>query len=259
MVSAWLVNSGLVLGQVKTSEKSNEIKAIPELLELLSLKDVVVTIDAMGCQRAIAEQITALGGHYVLAVKENQPTLHSDIVGFFEDSDRKTWPLDEKAPVVDEHRMVDADHGRIEQRICRMSRELSWMQSAQDWKGLVAIARIEAIREDAISGKSSREYRYYIVSKPDASAESLNSIIRNHWGIENGLHWVLDVTVGEDAARVRMGNAAENLSTLRKVVLNLLKSVPQQTRKKLSIPKKRKRCVWNHDYLASCLAFLTLK
>lgn len=219
----------------------------------------MVTIDAMGCQRAIADQITEQGGHYVLAVKENQPTLYSDIVGFFEDSDHETRPLDEKAPIVDEHTMVDADHGRIEQRICRMSRELSWVQGAQDWKGLVAIAQIEAIREDAISGKASRECRYYIVSKPDASAESLNAIIRNHWGIENGLHWVLDVIFGEDAARVRMRNAAENLSPLRKTVLKLLQSVPQQTKKKLSIPKKRKRCAWNHNDLVSCLTFLTTK
>jgi len=258
MVSAWLSGAGLVLGQVKTNEKSNEITAIPELLSLLDLNDTVVTIDAMGCQRAIARQIHEQGGFYVLAVKENQPTLYEDIVGFFEDADRQSRALDEvPAPVVDEDSNTDAGHGRIEQRTCRVSEELSWVQGAGDWEGLTAVARIESQREQLSSGKSSSEFRYYILSVPDCSAERLNSIIRNHWGIENSLHWVLDVTFAEDSSRVRIGHAAENLSTIRKVALNLLKARPQEhKKKKVSIRRKRKRCAWDHDYLLRTLSFI---
>lgn len=253
MVSAWLEGAGLVLRQVKTSEKSNEITAIPELLKLLDLKGVVVTTDAIGCQRAIASQIHEQGGFYVLAVKENQPTLYADIQGFFLDADRTQRPEEEPAPKVLEHTTVEKDHGRIEQRICRVSTDLSWVQGAADWKGLTAIARVESLREEVLTGKSTTEYRYYIVSVPAPTAEKMNSTIRNHWGIENGLHWVLDVTFGEDATRVRMGNAAENLSTIRKTALNLLKRLPE-TKKKLSIPRKRKRCAWDHDYLIGVLS-----
>ena len=205
------------------------------------------------CQRAIASQIHEQGGYYVLSVKENQPTLYADIEGFFLDSDRTKRPVEEPAPEVMEHTTVDADHGRLEKRTCRMSKDLSWVQGKADWKGLTGIARVESVREDLITGTSTTEYRFYIVSVPDPTAEKVNSTIRNHWGIENGLHWVLDVTFGEDATRVRMGNAAENLSTLRKTALNLLKRQPE-TKKKLSIPRKRKRCAWNQDYLISVIS-----
>lgn len=255
MVSAWLLGAGLVLGQVKTSEKSNEITAIPELLKLIDIKNAVITIDAMGCQRAIAKQIDEQGGSYVLAVKKNQPALYEDIVGFFEDADRLSRPLDEgPPPIVDSYHHTDAGHGRIEQRTCRVSEDLSWVQNAEEWAGLTGIARIEAVRENLSTGKVSTEFRYYILSTPEPSAQRLNSTIRNHWGIENSLHWVLDVTFGEDASRVRMGNAAENLSTIRKVALNLLKVRPEK--KKMSIRRKRKRCAWEHGYLLETLAII---
>jgi predicted transposase YbfD/YdcC len=257
MVSAWLSGAGLVLGQVKTNDKSNEINAIPELLRLLDLKDAVVTTDAMGCQRAIAEQIVEQGGHYVLAVKENQPTLYQNLVEFFADAERVQRCVDDPAPVINEHKTVDADHGRLEERTCRVSQELSWVEGRSDWRGLRTIARVESVREDLVSGKSSREYRYYISSLPHATGLGLGTIIRNHWGIENSLHWVLDVTFGEDSSRVRIGNAAENLSTIRKTALNLLKATPgTRNKKRLSLPRKRKRCSWDHDYLLDTISLV---
>lgn len=245
MVSAWLAEDGLVLGQTKVSEKANEIVAIPELLRLLDVRGTTITIDAMGCQRAIAEQIVDSGGHYVLAVKDNQPTLADNIRGFFADVARTSRPLDDPAPEVDRAREADAGHGRIEERTAVLSRDLSWVENRDDWKALAAVAAVRATRHDKATGVSSTEERYFIVSDPELTAARLLRIVRRHWGIENQLHWVLDMTFGEDSSRVRVDNAAANFAVVRHAALNLLRAVPD----KRSIRKRRQRCGWNHDYL----------
>ncbi len=249
MVSAWLSEEGLVLGQVKTAEKSNEITAIPELLRMLDVRGATVTIDAMGCQRAIAKQIVEGGGHYALAVKENHPTLCDNIRGFFQDAQRPQRPLDDPAPSMDKMREADAGHGRVEERTCWLSHDLSWVENRDQWEDLTAIALVRAERHDLATGKSSIEKRLFILSDPNATAAGFLRTIRGHWGIENKLHWVLDMTFGEDANRTRVGNAAANFSVLRHVTLNLLRSVED----KRSIRKRRQRCGWDLDYLNAVL------
>ena len=214
MVSAWLSEDGLVLGQVAVKEKSNEIKAIPELLRLLDVRGTTVTIDAMGCQRAIAEQIVDSDADYILAVKDNQPTLRGNIVSCFADADRDSRPMDDPAPEVDVASETDAGHGRVEERLCRLIRDLAWVEQRDNWKGLSAIAEVVAIRTDKSSGKTSAELRYYIVSSATAGAADVLHAVRSHWGIENRLHWVLDVTFAEDFSRIRAGHAAKNLAVL---------------------------------------------
>lgn len=253
MVSAWLAEDGLVLGQTKVSEKANEIVAIPELLRLLDVRDTTVTIDAMGCQRGIAAQLVDEGANYVLAVKDNQPTLSDNIRGFFADAVRTQRPLDDPAPPVERAREVDAGHGRIEERSAVVSRDLSWVENREDWKGLAAIATVRATRHDKASGQSSFEERYFILSDPALTAARLLRIVRRHWGIENQLHWVLDMTFDEDSCRVRTGNAAANFATVRHVALNLLRAVPD----KRSIRKRRQRCGWDRDYLFLALTGCT--
>jgi predicted transposase YbfD/YdcC len=249
MVSAWLADEGLVLGQLKTGEKSNEITAIPELLRLLDVRGATVTIDAMGCQRAIAEQIVDSGAHYALAVKDNQPTLCDNIRGFFQDAQRLQRPVDDPAPVLETMREADGGHGRVEERTCWLSRDLSWVENRPDWKGLAAIALVRSERHELATQKSSTEERVFILSDPNATAAAFLRTVRNHWGVENKLHWVLDMTFGEDANRTRIGNAAANLAVLRHVTLNLLRGVPD----KRSVRKRRQRCGWDLNYLSAVL------
>jgi predicted transposase YbfD/YdcC len=238
MVSAWAEGNGLVLGQRKVDEKSNEITAIPKLLNALELAGTVVTIDAMGCQREIASRIIEKKADYVLAVKENQPGLLADI--------KDSFQMLAADAVAEE---VDCEHGRVERRNCSVVADLSLLERPFEWASLQALVRIESERYHKVSGKTEREIRYYITSlKPDA--RRLNGAIRQHWGIENKLHWVLDVGFGEDLDRKRAGHAAQNFSLLNRIALNLLK---QETTFKRGIKGKRLKAAWNHPYLLKLL------
>jgi len=238
MVSAWASANNLVLGQRKVDDKSNEITAIPKLLAALQLSGTVVTIDAMGCQKNIAEKIVAKKADYILAVKENQQLLLDDIKDSFQMLAADT--------VAEE---IDCGHGRVERRRCTVVGDLTLLDKPGDWKGLRSLVRIEAERFHKASGKTERETRYYIASlAPDAAR--LNQLIRQHWGIENKLHWVLDVAFGEDLSRKRAGNAAQNFSLLNRIALNLLK---QETSLKRGIKGKRLKAAWDPPYLLRLL------
>jgi len=242
MVSAWASANRLVLAQVKVDDKSNEITAIPELLRALALGGCIVTIDAMGCQRAIAQQILDQGGDYVLALKENQETLYADVVEMFANAQANA--IDEL--VVDENRSVGKGHGRIEVRHCRVISDpdvLAWVQDGHHWPGLHAIGMVEAERR--IGKHRSRESRYYLLSTR-LVAQAFAKATRSHWGIENQVHWVLDVAFHEDRSRIRAGHAAQNFAVLRHLALNLLR---QQQAKHLSIRAKRLKAGWDHDFL----------
>jgi predicted transposase YbfD/YdcC len=233
MVSAFATKLGLVLGQEKVSAKSNEIIAIPELLDALYLKGFLVSIDAMGCQRAIAEKIVARQADYLLAVKGNQPTLYQAIQDAF---------LDCKDQIVHVEQ-AEQGHGRIVAQRCSVL-PATGIVSESDWPDGKLIARIDSVRQ--VKGKqSSMEQRYYIASR-DLGPSEVAEAVRSHWGIENRLHWVLDVTMKEDASTVRKDNAPENLSLLKKIVLNLLRMDTTDTVKS-SLRLKRKRAVWDDD------------
>lgn len=245
-VSAYAAESGLTLGQRACEEKSNEITAIAELLPVLALEGAVVTIDAMGCQTAIADQIVAGGGDYVLAVKDNQPQLAEALRDFFGTLNAPSYPKRE----VSVHETLDKGHGRIETRRCVAVDNLDWLELLglkARWSKLMSVACIESTRE--IAGKVASEIRFVISSLPADSQRILHAV-RTHWGIENGLHWCLDVTFGEDASPIRLRNAALNFSFLRRLALNLFRA--DQSRAS-SLPKKRKAAAWNPDYLATVL------
>jgi predicted transposase YbfD/YdcC len=238
MVSAWASANNLVLAQRKVDEKSNEITAIPKLLNALELAGTVVTVDAMGCQREIASLIIEKRADYVLAVKGNQGLLAEQV--------RESFLLLNSDAVSEE---IDCDHGRVEQRRCSVIADLSMIDKAAEWASLKGLVRIQSERCHKTTGKTEREVRYYITSlKPDAAR--LNSVIRQHWGIENKLHWVLDVGFGEDLDRKRAGHAAQNFSLLNRIALNLLK---QETTFKRGIKAKRLKAAWNHPYLLKLL------
>jgi len=238
MVSAWAEGNGLVLGQRKVDEKSNEITAIPKLLSALELTGTVVTIDAMSCQREIAKQIIAKKADYVLAVKDNQRLLAEQVRDSF---------LLLNADAVSED--VDCGHGRVEQRKCSVIADLSMIDNASEWASSQGLVRIQGERYHKVTGKIEREIRYYITSlKPNAAR--LNSVIRQHWGIENKLHWVLDVGFGEDLDRKRAGHAAQNFSLLNRIALNLLK---QEQSLKRGIKGKRLKAAWDNPYLLKLL------
>jgi len=251
-VSAWLVEQGLVLGQISTDQKSNEITAIPKLLELLDLRGATVTIDAAGCQTKIAKTITKRGGEYLLAVKDNQPTLRMDVASSFADAfDDRPRPLDQPAPLAMEHcQETSKGHGRIEIRDTYVCRDLSWMTTAGDWCGLSYVAMAVSTRTDIATDETTTARRYFIGSEAAATIDATARRIRNHWSIENSLHWVLDMAFDEDRARHRAGNTAANLATLRHLALNLLKNEPTA---KLGVANKRKRAGWDRGYLLQVL------
>ena len=245
VVSAWAVENRLTLGQVATDAKSNEITAIPELLELLDLKGAVVTIDAMGCQKEIAAAIVAEGGRYVLAVKENQPHLSEDIERTFEEV------LDRGEPGVDfnECQTEEVRSGRQETRSCCVITAPEGIRDAGLWAGLTAIVMV--ISQRVVNGAASSETRYFIGSAA-GTAEDYLRWVRGHWGIENALHWVLDVCFREDDQRHWAGNSAQNLAWLRKLALCLLKA--EKGSKGKSIATRRLTAGWKNDYLLSVLA-----
>jgi predicted transposase YbfD/YdcC len=237
MVSAWGCEQRLVLAQIATDAKSNEITAVPKLLEMLTLKGTIVTADALNCQRAIAQQIVDQSGDYALALKGNQETLHRDVVLFLDDPASKTSTA---KPV------VDADHGRIETRKATVSTDVAWLLETHRWPGLKAVGKVERVRE--IDGKISCETAYYLLSAP-LSPERLNEVVRAHWGVENRLHWRLDVVLNEDQDRSRLGNAPHNLAVLRHMALNVM----QKDGEKGSLRGKIKRAGWDQAYLAKLL------
>lgn len=215
LVSAWAAEGRLTLAQVAVADKSNEITAIPELLKILDLEGALVSIDAIGCQKEIAEGVLAAGGDYLLAVKDNQPTLHADIKAAFEDAERCGF----KRVRHDTFATKEAGHGRHEERSYTVLYDLDGLSTKGEWQGLTTIVRV--LRRRRQGDKESQEVAHYISSR-EAAAQVLARGVRLHWGIENGCHWVLDVVFGEDQSRTRHGNAAENLAWLRKMVLSLL-------------------------------------
>ncbi|GAB3025548.1 hypothetical protein GCM10027051_32870 [Niabella terrae] len=235
MVSAWCNTNNMVLGQGKTDEKSNEITAIPVLLDLLVLEGAIVTVDAMGCQQQIAEKIIDRKADYVLAVKENQPHLLDDIKEGFE-----------QTPGAESRTSLEKSNGRIEKRTCKVITNMDWVCKQSSWKNLQSIISVESERSILATGEQQSEITYYIANLAD-SPESFLSITRQHWSIENKLHWSLDVTFKEDLSTKQEGNAAENFGTITKVARNLLKN---NQSKKLSVKKKRPLCSWDNDFLA---------
>lgn len=233
MVSAWGCEQRLVLAQVATDAKSNEITAVPALLKLLSLKGTIVTADALNCQRVIAQQIVDQGGDYALALKGNQGTLHSDVVRFLDDP---------ASQITTAEPAVDADHGRIETRTATVSTDIGWLQDGHRWPGLKAIGRVDRIRETA--AKTTTETAYYLLSTA-LSPDRFNEVVRSHWGIENRLHWQLDVVMNEDQDRTRLGHGPENLAVLRHMALNVMQKDPN----KGSLRGKFKRAGWDDAYL----------
>jgi predicted transposase YbfD/YdcC len=244
LVHAWATANHLLLGQVAVDEKSNEITAIPVLLKMLELSGAIVTIDAMGCQKEIARTIREEGADYLLALKGNHENLHEQVVAFWEQAYRRGFEGDE---VMSYHRQRNESHGRYEARRCRATSDLSWLSGREEWDGLRSVVFVESER---FHGESlSVEERYCLSSLP-ADAKLLNEAVRSHWGVENSLHWVLDVTFDEDRSRIRKENAPENFGLLRRLALCLLK---RDRSSKGSIKGKRLRASWDEDYLLQVL------
>ena len=245
MVSAFATNARLILAQQKVDEKSNEISAIPKLLDLLDLKNQIITIDAMGTQKTIARQIIDKGGDYVLALKGNQGTLNDDVRLFLEAEVAKSSSV----AIDDCYDEADKGHGRIEMRKCVVSSQLDWLEQKMDWSGMKTIAMIEETRQ--IGNKISMERRFFISSLP-ANAKQISAAVRAHWLVENALHWTLDVVFNEDISRIRKDNAGENMAIIRHLTLNMLNNA-KKSFKNISLKALRKKAGWGNDTLALIL------
>lgn len=241
IVSAWARANGIVLGQMKVNEKTNEIKAIPELLKLLTVKGCIVTIDALGCQKDIAKEIISKEADYVLSLKENHPLLHQEIEQFFMDYRKDGF----KDIACDYHEEYSKGHGRIEKRKYWITEEIEWLTVKEEWQGLKSIGMTECTKE--IDGVKTKEVRYHLCSIPQ-DARQYATAARGHWGIENSLHWVLDVVFREDSSRIRKDCGPENMALVRHVFYNLLKNDKET---KLSMRKKKLKAEWSHDYAMS--------
>jgi predicted transposase YbfD/YdcC len=237
MLNAWSVENRLVLGQVAVEEKSNEITAIPQLMDMLNLQGCIITADALNCQKSVAQKAVEKKADYVLAVKGNQPVMHDEIKRYMD-------ALAASSPAGFES--VEKDHGRIETRRTWQSEDICWFEDKQSWDGLRSFCLVEAVRERADHIETSR--RYYISSLPCDEAKVARSV-RGHWQIENSLHWCLDVVFNEDQSRARSRHAAKNLGTLRAICLNLIKRIPG----KPSMKSKRFQASLNDEYLFKAL------
>jgi predicted transposase YbfD/YdcC len=242
MVSAFAARQRLVLGQVKVAEKSNEITAIPKLLDMLAIEGAIVTIDAMGCQRDIAQKVLDKTADYVLALKGNQGSLREDV---------ETFVAEQKAAgfadtTISRDQTVDGDHGRIETRTTTVIHDVAWLQKRHDWPGLKAVVIVESRRETA--GKIEQETRFYITSLV-LLAHLLGPIIRSHWAIENSLHWVMDMIFRDDECRVRTDHAPANFATFKHMAHNLIRKAPG----KASLRLKRKAAGWDDEFLAGLI------
>ncbi len=245
LVNVWAARNRLVLGQLKVDSHSNEITALPALLRALELAGCVVTVDAIGCQKQIAKEIHEADADYVLALKGNQGTLHAEVKEFLDDAHGRGF-----AGVAHQcSATLEKDHGRIETRRYWLSEQIGWCADKDQWEALRSVGMVEAIRE--VDGRVQTERRYYLSSLP-ADAARFAAAVRGHWEIENCVHWVLDVQMGEDRCAVRQQNAAQNLAALRALCLNLLRRDRQQT---CGIRSKQKIAGWDHDYLRSLLNF----
>ena len=244
IVSAWANENNLVLGQVKVEDKSNEITAIPKLLDILYLQDSVVTIDAMGCQEKIAKKIIDKKADYILAVKENQEQLLEDIEDEFRFGKN-----------IQTHLCEDLGHGRIETRKCSVINDFQFIQPDNRWENLNSIIKTESIREFKNSDKPAEKATRYYISSQQGEAQDFQYAIRSHWAIENKLHWTLDVAFGEDQSRKRKDNSAQNFSTLNKMALNLLKN---EKSIKIGVKGRRMRAGWDNHYLIKVLNLIKI-
>jgi len=243
MVSAFASRQRLVLGQTKVAEKSNEIIAIPKLLDMLAIEGAIVTIDAMGCQREIAKKIVDKKADYVLALKGNQGSLREDVELFAAEQKANGF----KDTKVSRHETVDGDHGRIETRAYTVIHDIAWLQERHDWPGLKSVVMVESTRE--IGDKIEREIRFYITSLVLA-AHLIGPVIRSHWAVENSLHWVLDMIFRDDECRVRKDYAPANFTTLKHMAHNLMRLAPGKD----SLRLKRKVAAWDDEFLVSLVA-----
>ena len=244
MLSAWASENGLVIGQLKVDEQTNEITAIPQLLDMLQINGCIVTIDAIGCQSEIAACIIDQQADYVLTVKENQSRLHQALEDLFDNAEELNWIR------YSHHQTIQKDHGRIEVRQCWSTSDaayLDYIGNLSDWQGLHSIAMIQSER---CVGQDTTIQRRYFISSLQSNAQQLLRAVRSHWEIENKVHWVLDITFQEDASRVRKGNAPQNLAVLRRIALNLLR---RERTAKCSIRAKRLKAGWDNDYLLKVL------
>lgn len=241
MVSAWANKTGIVLGQQRVDEKSNEIPAVPELLDLINVENCTITSDAMSCQKKTVEKIRKKKCDYVICLKGNQETLHEDVKLYFEAAlkEPQFYPFNRIST-------LDKGHGRIEKRQYFLTTAIEWLENRSEWAGLNAIGMVKSTR--IIDGVESVESRYFITSLTNVAAFA--EAARAHWGIENNLHWCLDVNFNEDKCRMRMDNSGENLAVIRHIALNLYKSFKSV---KLSMKAKRFRCSFDDDFLCSVI------
>jgi len=246
MISAFATESNIVLGQEKVNCKSNEITAIPKLLELLDLKGSLVTIDAMGCQREIAKKIKDQDADYILALKDNQGVFHDEVKTFFTEEIKNNF----EGVECNFYEDFDKAHRRIEIRKCWSTEDIEWITNLKRWKGLKSISMIESTR--IIDNQKTTEIRFYI-SSISANAKKISWAVRSHWRIENSLHWILDVTFNEDNSRIRRKNAPENMTIVRHAALNLLRKFQETTEQKISIRGLRKKAGWDNKTLESLI------
>jgi predicted transposase YbfD/YdcC len=242
MVSAWAAENGLALGQLRTNDKSNEITAVPKLLRVLELSGCIVTLDAMGCQKEIAKEIKEADADYVLALKGNHGLTYAEIKSYLDEA------ISRKAKELAYVEIPDKGHGRLETRRYWQSGQLEWFEERSAWEGLLSVGVVEAVRE--CNGRSSVERRYYL-SSLTVDVQRFARAVRSHWSIENQLHWVMDVNFKEDQSRARSGYASENLATLRRWALNLIKA--DDEKKKRSLKGRMKAAGWNNRYLLHLL------
>ncbi|MDF2578402.1 MAG: Transposase [Chlamydiales bacterium] len=247
LVSAFVTSNELVLAQLKVEDKGNEITAIPLLIELLDLQQAIVTIDAMGCQKEIAYKICNRGADYILAVKDNQPGLADELSNFFSQAETDKFSNNTHCHT---YTQFEKNRGRIEERSIAICSHFEWLSQRKEWQNLKTIICVKSTRQ--VKGKVSVEKRYYI-SSLQSSAEMFNKYIREHWGVENKLHWVLDVAYNEDRSKIRKDYGAENFALLRKITANLLK---KDTHIKAGIESKRLVAGWDPEYLLKTLGVI---